>query len=298
MKYRKRLLNNILLYRKEEGSLTVEAALVMPLFIFLIISFLYFIQIFTVQEQIQSSLTKMGLNLSRTSYIFQDFPSFEELLDFDLSIFGTEHDLGLEELADQASSGGILKLCARKYLDTNQINRSCIQDGFEGISFQHSSIFGAEDILDIIAEYTVVLPIRILPIKDMHMVQRVRIRNWTGYEVAATYSTGDNSKEDTDIVYITDTGEVYHKDKNCSHIKLSITKVYGIPSDKRNDNGGKYYPCEACVKGLADANANYYITSDGSRYHSKRECSKITRKVREIPQAEIGSRRLCKRCGK
>lgn len=298
MKYRIRLLNNILHYRKEEGSLTVEAALVMPLFIYLIIAFLYFIQIFTVQEQIQSAITKMGLNLSRTSYILQDFPSFEEVLDFDLTIFGAELDIGLDELADQATSGGVLKLYAMKYLDTDEINRSCIQDGIDGISFQHSSIFGGEEVLDIIAEYTVVIPIRILPLKDMHMVQRVKIRNWTGHEVTAAYSTSDNKNEDKDIVYITDTGEVYHNDKNCSHIKLSISKVDGIPSDKRNDNGGKYYPCETCCKGVADANAAYYITSDGTRYHSKRECSKITRKVREIPQTEIGSRRPCKRCGK
>lgn len=282
---------------KKEASLTVEAALVMPIFLFFMIAFLYFIQIFTVQEQIQSSLTKMGLNLSKTAYFCKDFPEIEEILDFDQSVFGEEFDIGLTELADSLMSGSMLRLYAAKYLDTDQINNSCITDGFDGISFSLSSILNSEDYIDIIVAYKIHIPIKIFTLGDMNMLQRVRLRAWTGYEVAAVYGTETASDGDGTIVYITETGSVYHKNQNCSHIKLSVTEVYGIPTDQRNDSGAKYYRCEACCTGKEDENAYYYITSDGTRYHSRRDCSKIKRSVKEIQLSEVGDRQPCKRCG-
>jgi uncharacterized CHY-type Zn-finger protein len=128
------------------------------------------------------------------------------------------------------------------------------------------------------------------------MCQRVRVRAWTGYEVAATYSL-EQEEGKSATVYITETGNVYHKSTTCSHIHLSVTDIVGIPTSQRNANGGKYYPCEKCCDGERSSNATYYITEDGTRYHSKRDCSKIKRNVKEIPISEVGNRPACKRCG-
>jgi hypothetical protein len=282
----------------EEASLTVEAALVLPVFIYFLIAFLYFIQIFTIQEQIQSTITKIGLNLSKTAYIYKDMPSIDEAFSLDISLFGTEIDIGLDELTASIINGGMLKLYSREYLDTEQMNRSCIQNGFDGISFIHSSVFDQDDYIDLVAEYTVNIPIKLFVLEEMHIIQRVRMRSWTGYEVEAAYTTQKESdNDDVTIVYITDSGSVYHVREDCSHIKLSVIEVPSIPVDRRNDNGGKYYPCEACCNGEEMDYATYYITSDGMRYHTKRTCSKIKRSVKEIPLSEVGDRAACKRCG-
>lgn len=283
----------------QKGSLTVEAALVMPIFLYFMIAFLYFIQIFTIQEQIQSSITQMGLNLSKAAYFCKDFPEINELLNFDESIFEGELDIGLNNLVDSISSGSMLKLYAMKYLDTERINESCIKGGFDGLSFYQSSILNDQEHIDIVVTYKLRLPLRIFKLGDMSMLQRIRLRGWTGYELEAVYKkkASEDSKDES-IVYITDTGSVYHTDKNCSHIALSVTSVQGLPTELRNNSGGKYYSCESCCDGKEGALATYYITEDGSRYHSKRDCSSIKRSVKEVSLSEVSDKPLCKRCGK
>jgi hypothetical protein len=285
--------------RYREASLTVEAALVMPIFLYFMIAFLYLFKIFTLQEQIQSEMTRMGLNLSRTAYFYKDFPNIQEALNFDETIFGKEFDIGLGDLTDKLISGCSMKLYAGVYLNKDWINNSCIVDGFKGMDFFNSSISNNENNIDIIVKYKIRIPIKIFAIGDRSIYQRVRIRAWTGYEVAAAYDTKTEKGNDNEtLVYITTTGSVYHKSKTCSHIKLSIRAVQGIPDELRNDSGAKYKRCEKCCTGQESADATYYITSDGTRYHTTRNCSAIMRNVKEIPISDVGSRKPCSRCYK
>ncbi len=278
-----------------KASLTIEAAFVMPIFLFAMLGLLYFIQIFTLQEFIQATITKMGLGLAKTAYVYEDFAGMEDALNFDESILGTEITIGLGDFAKTIVDQTIIKQYARQFLDTDRINASCIRDGFEGISFFDSKILSEDSMIDVVVSYDVVLPIRIFSLSAMKMLQRVRVRAWTGYEVAACYSVEEGGQDD--IVYITETGSVYHLNATCSHIHLSIISIQGIPTTQRNDNGGKYYPCEKCGQGEQDPNGTYYITTDGTRYHRARSCSKIKRNVKEILKSEVGTRPLCKRCG-
>ena len=73
----------------------------------------------------------------------------------------------------------------------------------------------------------------------------MKIKAWSGYEREGWMDTGN------DTVYVTETGLVYHKDYHCSHLDPSIRMTHfgtgrGTSAMK---NGGKYYPCEHCVKG-------------------------------------------------
>jgi hypothetical protein len=278
------------------ASLTVEAALVMPIFLYFMLAFLYFLQVFSLQEQLQAAMTKMGLNLAKTAYIYSDFIDSEDAQAFDQTIFGKELDINLQEITSAAMNGSLLKLYAGKYIDMDKINHSCIKDGFEGISFFYSRILNEEECIDIIAKYRISIPIRLFIIDDMQIIQRVRLRGWTGYEVSAKYSMEEVETQDK-TVYITETGSVYHYDKNCSHIKLSVQSVFGLPSELRNNYGGKYYPCEVCITGTENEYGAYFITSDGTRYHSRRDCSGIKRNVKEIKLSEIDGKKPCKRCG-
>lgn len=278
-----------------KASLSVEAALVMPLFLFALLTFLYFIQLFTLQEFIQSTITKMSLNMAKTAYVYEDFDGMEEALNFDETILGTEIEINLSDFAKSLVDQAILKLYAKQYLDVDRINHSCIRDGFEGISFTNSEILKVDEAIDIVVRYQVFFPIKIFSFQDMEMLQRVRVRAWTGYEVVAAYSMEEEG--DVTMVYITETGSVYHKSATCSHIRLSVSAIAGLPTTQRNENGGKYYPCEKCCDGELNPYGTYYITSDGTRYHTKRDCSKIKRNVKEIPISEVGNRPVCKRCG-
>jgi hypothetical protein len=262
------------------------------------IAFLYFIQIFTLQEKIQAGINEMGLNLARTAYIYEDFMGAEEAFGFDSTIFGEEYEINLQEMASAALNGAFLKLYAMNFLDVKKIDHSCIKDGYDGVSFRSSNIIESGRYIDVIMRYQVHIPIRLFILKDMNIMQRVRLRGWTGKQIPPTYSMVEEGESaDSPIVYITETGSVYHVNRECSHIKLSIVSVIGIPSERRNDNGAKYYPCESCCTENCDPAGIYYITSDGTRYHTISDCSKIKRTVKEVRLSEIPERSPCKRCG-
>lgn len=279
------------------ASLTVEAALVTPIFLYFMLVFLYFIQFFILQEQIQSAITRMGMDISRLSYIINDFTDLAQTEQFDDSMLQTEMALDVKDIAKAAVNGGMLKLYAKGYLDFSHRNLSCIKDGYDGISFHSSKVMDQDDCIDIIVRYEMRMPIRLFGLDDKPVIQRVRLRSWTGRQVPAAYSQEAENLGEDPIVYITTSGSVYHLKRECSHIKLSITSVVGIPSELRNDNGAKYYSCEACITGTEEPFATYYITSDGTRYHSRKDCSKLKRTVKEIKLSQVANRTKCKRCG-
>ncbi len=283
--------------RSKEGSITVEAAFVVPLFLYFILAFLYFIQIYMLQEYIQSAITGMGLDFAKTAYVYEDFTGVTDAMNFDATVFGEELEIGLGDFAGAFVDQTVLKTVSTPLLNTDFINHSCIRNGFQGISFEASSILKEEGCIDIVVSYQVIPPLRLLPIQSMKLLQRVRLRGWTGREVAATYSLTEEEGEQ-ERVYVTETGKVYHKSASCSHIHLSIQAVNGIPDSRRNSSGGKYYPCKECCKGKEDPSGMFFITEDGSSYHTDRSCSALKRTVRQIPISEVGSRTPCKRCWK
>lgn len=286
----KRLFNNC-----RRASLTVEAALVLPLFMFFMLAFLYFIQILTVQERIQAAITRIAMNYAKTAYVYKDFPSADETLNFDFSVFDNSFELKLGSLADSLAGKAIVGISAGEYLDNELINNSCIVGGFDGLSFECSGIIGSNSDIEIAVRYKLKIAVPLFALDEMQMLQWVRMRKWTGYEVPPAYSS-EGEKTDDGIVYIAQSGTVYHTHKECSHIMLSVREVFGIPEDLRNDSGAKYYPCETCCSSNPDKKANYYITNDGNRYHIGRDCPGIKRIVKEIKLSEVGERRLCKRC--
>lgn len=117
------------------------------------------------------------------------------------------------------------------------------------------------------------------------------LRAWVGF-------TGENfSREDvSEMVYVTESGTVFHKDHDCTYLSLSIHSVSGAAvSTRRNESGGKYDPCEYCAKGSRPANV--YITNYGSSYHYDRNCQGLKRTIRAIPLAEAGGMKACSKCG-
>mgnify|MGYP000942310184 FL=1 len=285
-------------YQTKQASLTVEASLILPLFIYFFLFFIYFIQIFTLQERIQSALTRMGLDLAKVAYLYHEFQTTEEAQNLDQTVFEIGSEIGLLEMVDSSVNKALLKLLFRKYVGEDQINDSHIQGGFRGLNFSYSKVLDDQDQIDIIVSYPIRIPIQLFGTKEMNIIQRIQLRAWTGHKVEPAYSTVEEGESEDSYVYITKTGTVYHKNRECSHIKLSVRSVKGIPSELRNNHGGKYYPCEKCCNGKESITATFYITSDGTRYHSKNDCPKIKRTVLEIPLSEADNRTPCRRCGK
>lgn len=96
-------------------------------------------------------------------------------------------------------------------------------------------------------------------------------------------------------VYVTEYGTVYHRTLSCSHLNIRIMAVTVKEiSEKRNESGGKYYPCEYCGEGLK--NGFYYITEHGNRYHSKKDCGSLLRNIKKVSIEEIEHLEACRDC--
>ncbi|BCN32932.1 TadE/TadG family type IV pilus assembly protein [Anaeromicropila herbilytica] len=307
-------------YQKEKkASLTVEAALVLPVFLFMILTFLYFIQIFITYERVQSGITEVAKEASKYAYIYENM--VEETKQNTESTNNTEstknrstNDNKIEDnnTKDKENTENdtkkdnitfidniYYKQRLKSYLDKRKCNFSTIENGMNGISFWYSSFLSEEEEVDVVAKYKVKFPVLIFRIKGFQMVQRVRVHAWTGYlREEDLNGSKEDGKEET--VFITETGTVYHSSKNCTHLKLSIRRANYVELENlRNRGGGKYKECERCgVKGKESLDTVVYITDTGDRYHLDPVCSGLKRTILEIPLSEVGTRTPCRRCYK
>lgn len=134
----------------------------------------------------------------------------------------------------------------------------------------------------------------ILPQSKIYRFNIVRAHAWTGREYE---KGGQEAEEDEEMVYVTETGRVYHRSLNCSYINLSVKSIPGSSiASKRNSSGGKYYACESCSAGQSPAGI-VYVTSSGTRYHNDPDCSALKRTVSLVPLSQCSGKSPCSRCG-
>ena len=134
----------------------------------------------------------------------------------------------------------------------------------------------------------------LVPLPKVWMHNTVKVHAWTG----KAYTAFDDSEEtDAKMVYMTDSGKVYHKSLNCSYLNVSVSQVGGKNiSSMRNAYGEKYDPCEICSRNQEPA-GSVFITEKGNRYHNLASCSGLKRTVRMVKESETGGVAACTRCG-
>jgi hypothetical protein len=161
----------------------------------------------------------------------------------------------------------------------------------DSVNWLKSEILENDDCIDLVAVYSVKPPIGLMGYKTQRMYNRLRTRAWTGYDNAKN-SLQDSGEE---IVYIAETGNVYHRSRGCTYLKLSISTIGKAKlEEERNIEGGKYYSCETCGSKAGDT---VYITNYGKRYHSTLRCSRLKRTISAVPISQVGDKGACSRCG-
>ena len=129
----------------------------------------------------------------------------------------------------------------------------------------------------------------------------VLLENHVNVHVFNGYSGDDPAaiKQREEYVYITKDSEVYHRRRDCRHLKVSIRAVSGSRvSGERNTEGGRFYRCRYCSRGIpADYGGTVYVTDYGRLYHTRINCPDLKRTVSVIPLSQAGGRRPCKDCG-
>ncbi len=259
---------------REQASMSLEAAFVMPLFLFVLINLISIIEIYRVQSNLSAAMHRTVKEMAVYAYEYQE-------------ITGPDRACKLESL-------GLTYLFAAQHIENilgeEYLEEAPIRNGAKGISWIRSKVLEDEDCIDLIATYQVVPMIKIMGFNRFAMCNRMRTRAWTGYDV----TLADGDLELDELVYITEYGTVYHLSSYCTHLKLSIQAVdIERISEYRNQDGKEYTECDRCFDEYA---VTFYITDYGELAHCSLTCSSLKRTIELVPLSEVGDRELCKKC--
>ncbi len=264
--------------------MTLEASLVLPLFIFFFANIMTLFGIARAQSEIEAALHQTGNEICERAF---DLKFGEGVLGGDIDGEST----GIDSLAG-AAGVAFAASKVRGYLGKEEDN-GCISGGRSGISFLNSRILLEGDIVDIVADYKVRPIIPIIGFREFPVEGRYYGHAWTGYDLSDGFVNEEIAEE---MVYITEHGEKYHRDIDCKYLHVSVRSV-GFEEAKslRNNDGSRYRPCEYCGENVAGGNV--FITDYGNRYHSRVDCAGLKRKIITVPISEVGGRGPCSGCG-
>ena len=250
------------------ASLTIEAALTLPVFMLFTAAVVYLLLIISFQSELQSAMDEAAKSLSRSAYIAEETDT-----GFAVNYLTVRSAVVTDEIAEAADASGV-------------------DGGSSGLSFLLSEYDEETKILDIVVTYTYVIPFLPEKIGSIDFLQRIRCRIWAGQEISGQ----EGEESEGSIVYITPSGTVYHTTVSCPYLDLSVSPIaFDEVGSARNKNGSKYTACTTCCK-----SASYdtvYITDYGTNYHSTLSCTKLKRTVIAVDISEVGGRSACSKCG-
>lgn len=260
--------------KKLKASLTIEASLILPFIIAVILTVSYLIEYVRIQTIISGSMYNIADEISSYAYPYRNLAE-------------TENNNLVKSATDIISISKINSVI-NDGIDMTDVNKNLI-DGH--INTDSCSIIDKLGNTKIVANYKLKIPFGLLKIPSIKCHKEVLSHGWLGYI--------EDTNEDDEYVYITKNGTVYHRNPGCSYIKINPKQVVGNKiKDLRNNGGAKYYPCENCMKSGIISFGLYYITDDGNRIHSTKDCSKIKREIIKVKLSEVGGRGPCSKCGK
>lgn len=239
-----------LLHSRRKGSLTVETALVLPWFLFAMVAVLFLFRVLQLQYMVGEALDKA---VAQTALI-KDATAKE-----------VENKVKLLFYAELTKQDCPVSMVARK---------------MAGFSWNNSKV--DESHIRMKVKYNIKIPGWVFSNKELKVTECSSCRRWNGVPGNATYHTAE------DWVYITLKGNVYHRIRECTHLKLSIHSVSAKQAEK-------YRACEICAKGKI--RPVVYIAEEGDCYHVNMRCRGLKRTIYMVPITQTKGRSLCQRCG-
>lgn len=239
------------------GSLTAEAAVAVPVLIFAWLAIICLISTVRVREAVAQSLHQSVLEMA----------------------VAAGDDTGSVKLG--GTFGSWLSLKTMDHLEEAGI-KSVTDFNMIG-----SDIMADDQWINLKVSYRINILQGLIPLPAIKATQKAAARAWTGYV------PGEDDPYGTDpasYVYVTTYGSVYHEDRMCTHIYLSVHMA-----DKTE--AMQYPPCEYCGHEESDG-STYYIAKNGECYHTRYGCSGLKRTVRQTECSDAESAGLvpCSRC--
>ncbi|MCM1569457.1 MAG: hypothetical protein NC081_08425 [Roseburia sp.] len=266
------------------AGMTVEASLVLPLFLFFFLNLSSTMEIIRLHGNLEMALWEIGSRMSIYGYALSDEKKLQDRA-------GTGESWWYE-LADMAFSYGYVKQKLVDYVGEDYLEGSPLTYGADGLQFVGSDVFSQSDHLEIVLTYQV-SPLCAVPgFRSFLMENHYLGHLWTGYEIPGT---GEGSRQKLVLYYVAENGEVYHISGECTHLKLTKRRVSLTEAlSARNAQGGRYTRCGKCKK--ETSSDMVWIPDIGEHYHYSESCSGLKRTIYTITEEEIIGYRACSRC--
>lgn len=86
----------------------------------------------------------------------------------------------------------------------------------------------------------------LIPLPKIWFHNTVKVHTWNG----VVYENGKDTVESQPMVYVTESGSVYHRKLGCSYLNLFVQQISGSSVKAlKNAYGEKYQACELCSRG-------------------------------------------------
>lgn len=272
--------------------MTVEAALIMPLFIILVLQLLSLMEMLYWDICLEAGLHEVGREMASYSYaadfLHKNYSGQEA--ESENKEDKEEAEFIVNRVQELLLAEGYAKNRLVEKLGKDNLERSVIDGGASGLNFWRSEI-NEEGELELILTYRVTPWFDMGKITSKQFVKRCRIHCFLGYKGS------QNGGTDGNICYVTKESEVYHIRRNCTHLSLTIRGIDSAQLEgRRNEYGECYNPCEYCMK-KKELPEYIYIAEEGRKYHSTLACSGLKRTVYVIQLSQTAGMRRCSRCG-
>lgn len=246
-----------------QGSMALEGSMVLPIFLFFIMTILLLLEAVRVQSNIREALHQAGNEAAFVENCYKE-------------------------------NGGVELDAARgiaAYMAGQQSSYLCVAGGEKGIEIQDLSSVEVNGLIHLKACYGLKPFISWIPIGEITFEDELYSHAWVGF----CGNEGIGQPLEETCVYVTRTGNKYHRSCECTYLRVSVRVVSREEvKEARNTSGGKYYPCEKChPKG----SSTVFISEDGSRYHGKSDCSALKRTVYMISLSKAKGYTPCSKCG-
>lgn len=134
----------------------------------------------------------------------------------------------------------------------------------------------------------------LIPLSEVVVYNHVKVHAWTGTEYQ---DNGGEQGETEQMVYVTESGSVYHRNPGCSYLNVSLKQIPGSAVKSAGNQYGEHYSaCEICSRNQNPAGV-VYVTERGNRYHNLESCSGLKRTVRLVKASSVQEMGACSRCG-
>lgn len=255
------------------ASMSIEAAVVLPIFIFFIVSIINIFSILSLHRKVYAVSESVCKEASQYMY------AKDKVLDKDLGID--------KNIAEKVSEIVVRQKTLLK------LKNNSLEERMKKLNIE-CDFLDDEEIIELKIDYYYKLPFTMFGMNKMKQAVSSKRRAYIGKSKRGDGIKADKTGDET--VYIGKYSSKYHTNSKCHYLYNDISRVnYEELSSVRNSSGVKYSPCKRCI-----GNNHFdtvFILPSGTSYHSSKECNAIISYVEKVRKSDVIHKGACSYCG-